>query len=321
MSGAAEIRLLAPAKVNLFLELLQKRPDGYHELETLMVSIDLCDELVIREATDGERSTLSTEWADGVVAQQSSPNSTAFASLPPQEKNLAYKALELLRTERGVKTPFAASLIKRIPSEAGLGGASADAAASLLAGNELWRLGLSISELSALAAKLGSDVAFFLQGGYAVCRGRGERVTPIDDLPPIWVVVVKPPFGLSTPRVYSQCKIPPAPCQIDGVLEAMRTRDELKLSSQLVNRLWAPALDIEPRLNLFPQAFSEAGLVAHQMSGSGSSYFGVTFDRLKAIRAASILRNRELGFTWVGRGGEKSGTKNACNASHDTLSS
>jgi 4-diphosphocytidyl-2-C-methyl-D-erythritol kinase len=191
----------------------------------------------------------------------------------------------------------------------------------LLAGNAFWNLNLSISELATLAAEIGSDVSFFLHGGYAVCRGRGEIVAPIDNLPPIWVVIVKPPFGLATPRVYGKCKIPAEPCKIDGLLRAMRNRDEIAMAGQIVNRLWAPALEIEPAMAQLTSAFHDAGLVAHQMSGSGSSYFGLTFERANAIRAASILRSRSLGFTWTGRGGVRSGTENACITSPNTLSS
>lgn len=305
MAGRQEIRVSARAKINLFLELLAKRPDGYHEIETWMASIELCDELILKESAGPDGVTLNAQWADGVQVSHGGVNSSAFGQLPPQEKNLAFRALELLRSKHGVQKPVSVTLIKRIPSEAGLGGASADAAAALLAGNTYWELGLSLEELSKLAAQLGSDVPFFLHGGYALCQGRGEIVTPVEDIPPVWVVVVKPLFGLSTPRVYANCKIPDAPYRIEPLIAALKNRDEIALSRQLVNRLWEPALSIEPRLSALPEAFKDAGFLAHQMSGSGSSYFGVTFDRMKAMRAAAILRNRSLGFTWVGRGGQK----------------
>lgn len=321
MRGAVEIRLLAPAKINLFLELHGKRLDGYHDLETLMVSIDLCDELILRSGDPSESIALEAHWSSGLLAQRCISAASAFQPLPPVEKNLLYRALALLQKECGVNSPVQVALLKRIPLEAGLGGASADAAAALLAGNAFWHLGLSIAELSDFAAQIGSDVSFFLHGGFALCEGRGEIVTPMENLPPIWVVVVKPPFGLSTPLVYRKCEIPHKPCQMAPMLDALRNRDEFALAGQVVNRLWAPALAIESRLAALPAAFDEAGLIVHQMSGSGSSYFGVTFDRMKAIRAAAILRNRALGFTWVGRGGVKSGTKSACNVPHDTLSS
>lgn len=319
MAGRQAICISAPAKVNLFLELLAKRPDGFHELETLMASVDVCDELVIGRPLESfnETITLDARWADGFVANQNSVFAASFGVLPPPEKNLVFRALELLRAECGVTEGAAVTLTKQIPAEAGLGGASSDAAAALLAGNQFWGLGLSIARLAEIGAKLGSDVPFFLHGGYAVCRGRGEIIEPVQDLPPIWVVILRPAFGLSTPKVYARCQVPTTPRSLDGLFLGLRNRDEMALAGQLVNRLWTPATEIEPRLGELPGLFDGAGLAAHQMSGSGSSYFGVTFDRAKAIRAAAILRNRSAGFVGLARGG----IKNACIAACDTLSS
>lgn len=320
MTGANEFRVFAPAKVNLFLELLAKRPDGYHELETLMASVELFDEIAIRPADDSA-ITLDARWADGVVAHQSQQNasqvSTVFGPLPEQEQNLAYRALQLLRDECGAAAGAKVTLTKRIPAEAGLGGASSDAAAALVAGNQFWKLGLSPNQLAQLAGRLGSDVPFFLHGGWAICRGRGEFIEPLAGIPPIWVVILRPPFGLSTPKVYSRCQVPESPHGSAQLIETLQNHDETALASQLVNRLWAPAAEIEPRLCALPLAFQDAGLLAHQMSGSGSSYFGVTFNRSLALRSAARLRSRDLGFVTLAR----AGTKNACISFADTLSS
>jgi 4-diphosphocytidyl-2-C-methyl-D-erythritol kinase len=319
MTRANEIRIFAPAKVNLFLELLGRRPDGYHELETLMCSVDLVDEIAINAGSPNapDALTVKAQWADGLVANREPHCAAAFGPLPQPEKNLAHRALELLRQECGVTEGASIHLTKRIPAEAGLGGASSDAATALIAGKRFWKLGLSVAQLAQFAAKLGSDVPFFLHGGWAICRGRGEIIEPLENMPPIWVVIVRPPFGLSTPKVYSRCEVPMKPCSSLQLIECLQNRDETALAGQLVNRLWAPALAIESRLAAFPAAFHEAGLRAHQMSGSGSSYFGVTFDRTRALRAAAILRSRNLGFVAVA----KAGTKNACILDADTLSS
>lgn len=319
MIGASMIRILAPAKINLFLELHRKRPDGYHELETVMAAVELFDELTL-EPADSPAAELdfSAEWDGDVVSSAEG----VFGALPPTEKNLAFRALALLR-RRVVETagkalaPVRASLLKRVPAEAGLGGASSDAAAAFLAGNAFWGLGLSRDELSGLAAELGSDVPFFLEGGWAICRGRGELIEPLPDLPPIWVVIYRPPFGLSTPKVYGRCVVPETPERPDALLDALKRRDEDALAGQLVNRLWAPALEIEPRLGGIPKAFQDVGIRAHQMSGSGSSYFGITFDAERAQQAAQELRSRLVGFVAAARGG----TKNACIDLGDTLSS
>jgi 4-diphosphocytidyl-2-C-methyl-D-erythritol kinase len=318
MAQAQEIRVFAPAKVNLFLELIRKRPDGYHDLETLMASVDLCDEIAIGPANEESPQELS--FTSGWIVEPDLRHTmadAAFGVLPPADKNLAFRAIELLRRECRVTSGAVISLSKRIPAEAGLGGASSDAAAALIAGNAFWKLQLSADQLSGLAAQLGSDVPFFLQGGWALCRGRGEIVVPQEGLPPIWVVILRPPFGLSTPKVYAQCQIPAKQQSVEELLSALRNRDEKALSLQLQNRLWPAAVVIEPRLAEFPEIFRSAGLLAHQMSGSGSSYFGVTFDRGKAIAAATFLRSRQLGYIGLGKGG----TKNACIQSADTLSS
>src|SRR5262249_22987411 len=156
------VEIRAPAKVNLFLEVLAKRPDGYHEIATLLVSITLFDTLEFKEEASGK-----------ILLQCDHPE------LGTGPENLICKAAELLRKHCKVASGARIRLKKRIPLAAGLAGGSSDAAATLAGLNELWQLGLSTTELAELGAKIGSDVAFFFAGGAAWCTGRGEIVTPV----------------------------------------------------------------------------------------------------------------------------------------------
>ncbi len=183
------VSVCAPAKINLHLEIMGKRSDGFHELETVMSTIDLCDRLEFAARSDEE-----------IHLQLEFPFITDDdTALPTDDRNLVVRALKLLR-ERSESSSFAplgcdVRLSKRIPSEAGLGGASSDAAATLRAGNQLWQLGFFKAQLMELAAELGSDVPFFIDGGTAVCRGRGELIEPLPAIGGTPLVVAKPPVG------------------------------------------------------------------------------------------------------------------------------
>ena len=174
--------ILCYAKINLTLEILGKRADGYHEVRTVMQTVGLADRLEVTAAAD-----LSFTCSDPALA---TPD------------NLVYRAARLLQAEYAVRTGAALRLEKRIPVAAGLGGGSSDAAATIVALNRLWNLQLSLTEQRRLAAALGSDVPFFLTGGTALATGRGERITPLPPLPQYWVVLVLLPRVLSTAAVY-----------------------------------------------------------------------------------------------------------------------
>ena len=203
--GGFFLELQTPAKLNLFLEVLARRPDGYHEIETLMTAVTIYDSLFFAANQDG-RIELSCEWATGLAARatrwRAAGEPAVFDDLPQGDANLVVRALERLRARTGVRQGATVRLVKRIPAAAGLGGASSDAAAALVAANDHWRLGWSLTQLAEFAAELGSDIPFFLGGGAAVCRGRGERREAVAGLPRLDVVVVRPPEGLSTPEVY-----------------------------------------------------------------------------------------------------------------------
>lgn len=283
------VTIHAPAKLNLFLEVLAKRPDGYHELETLMVAIDLCDRLSLSRRSDNELR-LATTWS--TVAQ----DSQSLGDIPVGAENIVVRALLRLRERAGVALGADIHLTKRIPSAAGLGGASSDAAAALLAANELWNLHWSRAQLAEVAAEIGSDVPFFLGSPAAICRGRGERVEELPGLPRLDVVVVRPPEGLSTPAVYRACSVPASPVGVQSAVDAWQQGDVAALAKKMTNRLQPAAESLSPWIGRLRAAFNEQGCYGHQMSGSGTSYFGLCRHALHARQVASRLAARALGY-------------------------
>lgn len=273
----------APAKLNLFLEVLGRRADGFHELETLMVTLDLHDRLQVAPAS-GDAPRIALECDD--------------PDLPVDGRNLVMKAAASLIEEAKAlgrsMAPARIRLSKAIPAQAGLGGGSSDAAATLRLLNTFWGLNLTDDRLTKLAASLGSDVPFFLNGPAAICRGRGERVEPIgsSDLGPI--VLVCPPFGLSTAEVYRNVHVPDAPRSLDAVAEALRPPgDREALGAALFNRLQEPAERLRPELAALGAAMRRlvpSLLHGAMMSGSGSAFFGLGRDRAAADRAADWLK-------------------------------
>lgn len=295
----------APAKVNLSLEVLARRPDGFHELETLMLAVSVYDTLTI-EPTDRPELVVQCQWANGLRAQALNAHATAgnetavWQPLPATQDNLVWKALDRLRKVTGHTGGARVSLVKRIPAQAGLGGASADAAATLLAANQAWGLNLSPERLSEFAAELGSDVPFFLTQGAAVCRGRGERIETVR-FPACWLVIVRPPVGLSTPAVFRQCRPRPRRKVANRVVNFMSRGNLAAAARGMHNGLQEPAEQLTPWIGRLKQGFEQAGSIGHQMSGSGSSYFGLFWHAGQARRAAAWLRGQNLGAVMMAR--------------------
>lgn len=278
----------APAKLNLFFEVLARRSDGFHEIETLMVPISLYDTLYAWPDSRGE-VRLDCRWAAAFSASE------ALGRLPPEHENLATRAVRLLKTRAGVDAGLAMRLVKRIPSASGLGGGSSDAAAALLAANEIWRLGWTRSALAELAAELGSDVPFFLVGGAAIGRGRGERLEAVANLLPLHFVVVRPPEGLSTAAVYARCQVASAPAKLPPLVEALRGGDTRKLRSLVHNRLEGAADTLSPWIGRVRRELARHDCLAAQMSGSGTAYFGICRHARHARRVGGRLQARGLG--------------------------
>jgi 4-diphosphocytidyl-2-C-methyl-D-erythritol kinase len=311
----SRVEVLTPAKLNLFLEVLARRPDGYHEIETLMAAVGIYDTLTFA-ALEEDVIQLECRWAAGIAARSSArqtareqaarrlrPTSQAddeFGDLPSGPDNLAWKAVTLLRKQSGTKRGARISLVKRIPAAAGLGGASSDAAAALVAANLGWNLNWPIARLGTIAAELGSDVRFFLNGGAALCRGRGEQIEPLRSAP-LHIVVVRPPVGLSTPQVYRRCRPAPAPASALKLREALECGNAAGVAWGLVNRLQRPAAELTPWIERLEKEFSRQDCLGHQMSGSGSSYFGICRQARHARRVASRMRARQAGTVYAAR--------------------
>jgi 4-diphosphocytidyl-2-C-methyl-D-erythritol kinase len=263
----------APAKVNLFLEVLGKRPDGFHEIESLILAVDLFDTLEVRDDRSG-RLTLGCDPP----------------GLPTGPDNLVYKAADALRRAAGADRGAAVRLTKRIPTEAGLGGGSSDAAAAVATLDRLWDLGLPRDRLLEVAAAVGSDVGFFLTPPAGWCTGRGEVVEPEPVGRPLDLVVVKPPVGLPTAAVYRRVVVPERPGSGEAARRALRAGDPEAVAAALFNRLQDAAFAAEPDVERAFRRLAGCGPLGCLVSGSGSAVFAVCRDRADAARVAGRFR-------------------------------
>jgi len=291
----SDVVVRAPAKLNLFFEVLGKRSDGFHEVETLMVPIGVYDTLLLRANAAGPIE-VDCRWASA----PSSGVDPALGDLPQPADNIVTRALLLLREAAGLTAGAQVWLTKRIPSAAGLGGGSSDAAAALLAASQAWNLNWPLARLSELAARLGSDVPFFLgdvQGRTraAMCRGRGEQIDPVASLGSLHFVVVRPPAGLSTAAVYAACR-PGSPARsAEPLVAALRTGCWRGIRSGLHNRLEEAADGLSEWIGRLRSHFAQLDCVVAQMSGSGSSYFGICRSARHARRVAARLQGFGVG--------------------------
>jgi 4-diphosphocytidyl-2-C-methyl-D-erythritol kinase len=271
---ADDVVVWAPAKVNLHLELLGKRPDAFHELETLMVAVSLYDTLVFQDDPSG-RLSLRCQRAE----------------LTTGPDNLVLRAAELLRATTGCQRGARIRLVKRIPLAAGLAGGSTDAAAALAGLNQLWHLGLPEERLLELSGRLGSDVAFFFHAPAAWCTGRGEVVTPVALGKKLWLVLACPPFGLATKDVYGQVKVPAVPQSGDDIRKALSAGDVEQVGRLLHNRLQEAAQKVRPEIADYQRRLEALNPAGARMSGSGSTLFALGRNRRDAVRIAHELRH------------------------------
>jgi len=291
------IHVWTPAKLNLFLEILGRRDDGYHEIETLMSAIDWYDTLSF-VPTSSEAIALDCAWADGIEARRNArhlpADCQAFAELPPADDNLVMRAVRLLKQEAAVQQGGEIRLRKRIPAAAGLGGASSDAAAALLAANMAWNLAWPIGRLSEIAARLGSDIPFFFGKQSAVCRGRGELIEPFRVRGVQSYVVVKPAAGLSTAEVYRQCRPAEVARRVEPTKAALESSDP-RPETWFFNRLESAALAVSPQLARLQREMENISKSRSFMSGSGTSHFVRCRNARHARRVSALARGRGLG--------------------------
>jgi 4-diphosphocytidyl-2-C-methyl-D-erythritol kinase len=274
MSKRLKLTVRAHAKVNLDLRVLGLRPDGFHELRTVFQGIELHDTLMCSEH-DGPFTLKCRD-----------------AGVPLDETNLVWKAAAALWTALGRGGAIRGAVIqieKKIPVEAGLGGGSSDAAAALIALGRMWG-GAPMTLLREVGATIGADVPFFLSGGTALGLGRGEEIYPLVDLPPHFVVIVRPPFGVSTGEAYGWYDEDRA----SGQRDENREFQQLPVpwpsrAAQMVNDLEAPVMRRHPEIGPLKAQLRDAGATAAAMSGSGSAVFGLFRSRAAAEKAVKPL--------------------------------
>ncbi|MFJ7922432.1 4-(cytidine 5'-diphospho)-2-C-methyl-D-erythritol kinase [Lysinibacillus fusiformis] len=264
----------APAKINLTLDVLYKRPDNFHEVEMVMTTVDLADRISLESREDGVIQIIST---DNFV--------------PNDHRNFAYQAARLIKDTYGIKKGVSITIEKEIPIAAGLAGGSSDAAATLKGLNELWNLGLSIDELAELGAKIGSDVSFCVYGGTALATGRGEIIKEIPAPPNCWVVLAKPKIGVSTAEVYGGLKVEGLEHpNTKQMIQAIETKDYELLCSSLGNVLETVTFKLHPEVIMLKEQMKRFGADATLMSGSGPTVFGLVDSEARVSRIYNGLR-------------------------------
>lgn len=273
----------AYAKINLALDVLYKRTDGYHEVRMVMQSIDLYDIVTLTKQDKGIR--LVTNRGD----------------LPGDPSNLAYQAAYLLQQTFAIDTGVYITLHKKIPVAAGLAGGSSDAAAVLNGMNELFELGLSYQQLSQLGAQLGSDVPFCLSGGTQLATGRGENLTVLPPLPPCYVVLAKPPIAVSTAWVYQNYLPDHALCHpdVDALVVALGEQNLPTAITHCGNVLESVTFDAYPALAKLKRKMAGFGMLLSLMSGSGPTIFALTTEKATALRLKQELENGSALFVDV----------------------
>ncbi|MFA1822369.1 4-(cytidine 5'-diphospho)-2-C-methyl-D-erythritol kinase [Virgibacillus oceani] len=264
----------APAKLNLSLDVISKREDGYHNVEMVMTTIDLSDRISIHELEE-DKIEISLE----------------SRYVPSDERNLAYKAARLFKEAYNIKRGIHIEIEKSIPVSAGLGGGSADAAAVLRALNRLWALQIPAQELAELGARIGSDVPFCVFSHTGVATGRGEIVNSLPAPPSCWVVLAKPDIGVSSGTIFEQIileeLIHPETAK---VIEALYENDYFKLCHNIGNALEEVTCSIYPEVKRIKNKMVQAGAEGVLMSGSGPTVYGLVKHESKAQRIYNSMR-------------------------------
>jgi 4-diphosphocytidyl-2-C-methyl-D-erythritol kinase len=280
------VTLRAPAKLNLSLAVLARRADGFHEIESLMVPVSLADTLHVRRRAEpgvGLTVALGPALAGGSAA-------ALARDIPTDGRNLVVRAAEALARDAGIATGLEIALEKHVPAQAGLGGGSSDAAATIMAASRLWNLDWPLERLAAIGGTIGSDVPWFFAGGPAIASGRGEHIEPVAGLPDLFAVIACPTVGLSTAAVYARCV--PDPARRGDALrlaEALRTKDLSAAESFMTNALEPPARSLSPEIDRVLEALADSGGFAPRLTGSGSACFALAPTKGEAESVAASL--------------------------------
>ncbi len=267
----------APAKINLALDVLGKREDGYHDLKMVMTSVDLSDRLSFEKINENEIIINTNKYY-----------------LPTDEKNLVYKTAKLIKETYHIETGIKIYIDKKIPVAAGLAGGSSDAACTIRAMNKMYKLGMTLNDMIEIGKQIGSDVPFCLYGKTAIAEGRGEKITPLQKVPKCWVVLVKPHFGVSTKEIFENVKmndiIHP---NVDNVVAGIMKQDYSLLCQSLGNSLESVTFNLYPEVKVIKDKLSSLGVDAVLMSGSGPTVFALVLKERKAKKIINSMdRNR-----------------------------
>ncbi len=280
--GDRMIRLKAMAKINLGLDVLRKRPDGYHDVKMIMQSVDLYDDLELEKTEE-----------PGIVLTCNADR------IPTDESNLIWKAADLLLKEKNPEGGVRIHLTKRIPMEAGMAGGSTDAAAALKGINELFDLGYTTEELMERAVKIGADVPYCIMGGTALSEGIGEILSPLSPMPDCQILIAKPDFPVSTVFVYRNLKAAELTWHpdIDGMAEALKEQSLQGITERLGNVLETVTVPAHPVIGSIKEKMKQDGALGALMSGSGPTVFGIFDDSERAEAALHSMEESGLAGT------------------------
>ncbi len=273
------MKLRAMAKINLGLDVVRRREDGYHEVRMIMQTIRMYDTLELTATED-----------TGITVK------TNLKYLPVNEDNLVYKAAKLLMEEFHVSRGLKIRLEKHIPVAAGMAGGSSDAAAVMVGVNRLFRLGLSKKELMERGVKIGADVPYCILRGTALAEGIGEQLTPLTPAPDCHVLIAKPPISVSTKFVYENLHLDQLETHpdIDGIRSAIEAGDLHGMVARMGNVLETVTIPAYPQIGQISSLMKENGALGAMMSGSGPTVFGIYDDERKAMAAKEVLKKSNL---------------------------
>ena len=271
------IRLKARAKINLGLDVLGKREDGYHEVRMVMQTIGIYDRLILTKIPEEEIRITSN-----------------LAFLPVNENNLIYKAIKLLKDEYHFPGGISVDLNKFIPVAAGMAGGSTDAASTMFGVNRLFGLNLSMGKMMELGVRLGADVPYCVMRGTALAEGIGEKLTRITPVPHMWILIAKPQINVSTRLVYEQLDMGGIQkhLDIDGIIRAIEAQDVVRIAQSMGNVLENVTVPLYPVIETIKQDMLSHGAINAMMSGSGPTVFGIFPDEQTTLACQAFLKKK-----------------------------
>lgn len=271
------IRLKARAKINLGLDVLGKRDDGYHEVRMVMQTVGIYDRLIMTRIPEDEIRIVSN-----------------LAFLPVNENNLIYKAVRLIKDEYRISEGVEIDLNKFIPVAAGMAGGSTDAASAMFGMNRLFELNMSMGRMMELGVRLGADVPYCVMRGTALAEGIGEKLTRLTPVPHLWILVAKPPINVSTKLVYENLDLGGVSKHpdIDGIIKAIEAQNVERIALSMGNVLEAVTIPLYPVIDTIKQDMMNHGAINAMMSGSGPTVFGIFPDEQTTLDCQAFLKEK-----------------------------